>query len=156
MATSTWLLGLTLGSTVVLAVALGLGALLGGTLAMARHRLWTIAACGLLLLPALPGVLPRWEARLLPKATESASPQTDVTPPVRPAHATSTESEAMSREFAHVADGGRVEDVARLESFGTWLGKTALSVWLLGVLASLVGLGRALTRERRLLAASRP
>src|SRR5688500_10863642 len=156
MATSDWLLGLTLGSTVVLAVALGLGALLRGSLAAARHRIWTITAGGLLLLPILPGVLPHWEPRFMPKATGWASPQTEVPPPVRPSDAIPAKTEATSRESIQVFEGRRVADGTRLGLFGAWFGMAAVGVWLLGVLASLLGLGRALARERRILAASRP
>ena len=73
MAAFTWLVALALRSTAVLAVALGLGALLRRASAVARHRLLTLAALGLLLLPALPGVLPRWELGFMPRWMGTAS-----------------------------------------------------------------------------------
>ena len=59
-----WLVPLTLRSTAVLVVALALVAVLRRFPAMARHRVLTLTATSLLLLPALPGLLPRWELRL--------------------------------------------------------------------------------------------
>src|SRR5574341_2547719 len=64
MAAFAWLAALTLRSTVVLSVALGLGLLLRRSSAAARHRLLTLTALGLLVLPALPAVLPSVELPL--------------------------------------------------------------------------------------------
>src|SRR5262245_52640144 len=64
MAAFTWLLALAVRGTAVLLAALCLQKLLRS--ATARHRLWTLAALALLLLPAAPALLPRWELRLVP------------------------------------------------------------------------------------------
>src|SRR5258706_1667565 len=80
MAPFLWLLGLTVRSTVILSVALLVGMSLRGTGAAARHRLLTFAAFGLLLLPALSGVLPRWEIARAPLwTTQTATTQTVTT-----------------------------------------------------------------------------
>jgi beta-lactamase regulating signal transducer with metallopeptidase domain len=163
---TTWLLGLTLGSTVVLAAALALGLLLRGSSAAARHHLLTLAACGLLLLPALPRVLPRWEVRIVPPRMGVPSGKTEA-PPVRTSDASPAVGEATLGEPERPAAGGRVEDFAqpptrtaaaagRIETPGIWFGRAAVGLWLLGVLANLLGLARALVRERRWLAAARP
>ena len=69
MAAFAWLAALTLRGSVVLSVALGLGLLLRRSSAAARHRLLTLTALGLLVLPALPAVLPSVELPLsLPRA----------------------------------------------------------------------------------------
>ena len=155
MAPSAWLLALTLRSTIVLVVALALVTLLRRLPAAARHRVLTLTATSLLLLPALPGVLPRWELHLpaelsdgpralfvpaplfVPSALESVPPSGRVerVPLVTPAPASSSR---------------------RAGSLVSTLGTVASGVWLIGVLASLGGLFRALRRERRLLSASRP
>src|SRR5262245_28561954 len=56
-----WIAALTLRSTVVLSAALGLGWLLRGSSAAARHRILTLTAVSVLALPLLAGVLPRLE-----------------------------------------------------------------------------------------------
>jgi beta-lactamase regulating signal transducer with metallopeptidase domain/predicted nucleic acid-binding Zn-ribbon protein len=140
-----WLLALTVRSTVVLSVALALGVLLRRTAAVARHRVLTVTAIGLLLLPALPGMLPRWE---IERARPWVETQTTITnsPTARP-----------SVIVPLVVSGERASLPATRPAVS--LGSVAsavVSVWLFGVGASLLALARALRRERRLLAGSRP
>ena len=70
-ATFDGLVALTLRSTVVLSVALGLGLLLRRSSAVARHRLLTLTAVSLLALPFLPWVLPSLEVPLALPAPEA-------------------------------------------------------------------------------------
>jgi beta-lactamase regulating signal transducer with metallopeptidase domain len=166
-ATFDWLVALTLRSTVVLSVALGLLWLLRRSSAAARHHLLTLTALGLLALPALEGVLPRLELPIglfsvespSPAPAEAAAPQRktnlvgividerDGTVPVRLHSDAAAESPA-----AKTAGAPSQPDVSSQAAFGA----VAVTVWLIGVVAALAGLGRALLRERRLLAASRP
>ncbi len=155
MAAFAWLAELTLRSTLVLTVALGLGLLLRRSRAEARHRLLTLTALGLLVLPALPRVLPSLEVPIaLPRldATE-AGPAADL---------------AVS-SVARVSGGGAPHDglakpalaPARGRGSSTQAaapsaGSVALIAWLVGVAAGLASLGRALARERRLLRRSHP
>src|SRR5690242_6356789 len=82
-----WLVALTLRSTVVLSVALALGLLLRRSSAVARHRLSTLTAVSVLALPALPLVLPSFALPLalpipgpssLARVGDSATPAQDV------------------------------------------------------------------------------
>ena len=73
MTASAWLLALTFRGTVVLAAALVLERLPWRQTAAARHRLLTLCAAGLLLLPALPGVLPRFELPVVPRLLEPSA-----------------------------------------------------------------------------------
>ena len=155
-----WLLALALRTTIVLAVALALVALLRRHRVVACHGLLTLTAAALLLLPALPGLLPRWELRL--PRLRSSEPGPVI---VR------IQGESASRVF--VAPEGERERRTALastagrstESVGSSpppratlavYGAAAASLWLAGVLVSLLGLARALLRERRLLSSSRP
>ena len=147
-----WLLVLVLRSTVILLVALGLLWLMRRSSAASRHRLLTITAVSLLALPALPEVLPRLHVPFAPLPIVTAFPATAVV---------LGESSRSSPEpgAAHVAapaaapvTAPKPHGVAAPEAFGL----AAVVAWLLGVVAALVGLGRALLRERRLLAGSRP
>lgn len=154
MAAFTWLLALALRSTAILAVALGLGALLRRAGAGARHRLLTLAALGLLLLPALPGVLPRWELGFMPRWMETPRGQTAVRPPGAASATTAPVDQSVPAATPRPPRAaGPDRSVA---SFGTSVATAAVGVWLIGVVASLLGLARALRREKQLLAASRP
>jgi len=153
-----WLVALTLRSTVVLSVALGLGLFLRRSSAVARHRLLTLTAVSLLALPFLAWVLPSLELPLALPGLEPSSPA--------PVAALSTPAETMAvlgeqgppkpgPEGAHAA----AEDAAPRPGgvdYAAALAVGAVAAWLIGVAAALVYLGRALLRERRLLAASRP
>jgi beta-lactamase regulating signal transducer with metallopeptidase domain len=162
-ATFVWLVALSLRSTVVLAAALGLGWLLRRSSADARHRLLTLTAVGLLGLPTLPGVLPSFElpVSLLRVEFPSPIPVPAVTPLVentgvgfersRTAPAPSRAGVAAAAPAAETAGDSSQRDVFSPAAFGA----AAVMVWLIGVVAALVGLGRALLRERRLLAAAR-
>jgi beta-lactamase regulating signal transducer with metallopeptidase domain/predicted nucleic acid-binding Zn-ribbon protein len=149
-----WLLALTLRSTMVLAVALALGTLLRHGSAAARHRLLTLAALGLLLLPALPGVLPRWELGFVPRWMETPSRPPAVRPPDPASATTAPVDESVPAAPRRPARTALREGSVR--SFGASFGTGAVGVWLIGVLAGLLGLVRALAREKRLVAASRP
>jgi beta-lactamase regulating signal transducer with metallopeptidase domain/predicted nucleic acid-binding Zn-ribbon protein len=154
----TWLVALTLRSTVVLAVALGLGRLLRRSSAGARHRLLTLTALGLLALPALPWLLPSLE---LPFALPRVAFAT-ASPPVLPVDRDLVASPAERGRPAGFVPLVAEEQVLALAApsgiaaWGAAFGTTALIVWLIGVLGTLSGLVRALVRESRLLSASRP
>ena len=158
MTASAWLLALTLRSTLVLAVALGLERLLHRQSAAARHFLLTLAAVGLLLTPALPALLPRWELEVLPRWTE---PKTDSTIGDRATFAPAAARGASGPErpkpalIAASASADAPPSKARASRAPT-LGGALLAVWLAGVAAALSGLARALRGEERLRAATRP
>jgi beta-lactamase regulating signal transducer with metallopeptidase domain/predicted nucleic acid-binding Zn-ribbon protein len=153
-----WLVALTLRCTVVLSVALGLGLFLRRSSAVARHRLLSLTAVSLLALPFLAWVLPSLELPLALPGLEPSSPA--------PVAALSTPAETMTvlgeqgppkpgQESAHAP----LQDAAprpRGVDYETALAVGVVAAWLIGVAAALVYLGRALLRERRLLAASRP
>ena len=147
-----WLLPLTLRSTAVLVVALALVTLLRRFPAAARHRVLTLTATSLLLLPALPGMLPRWELRL--PARVSLAPESPFVASVPEPGALSARGERMALVIPPPAPVGAKN--VPVDSLATSFGAVASGVWLVGVLASLVGLFRALRRERRLVSSSRP
>src|SRR5262245_60166921 len=158
-----WLVALTLRSTVVLSVALGLGLLLRRSSAVARHRLLTLTAVSLLALPFLAWVLPSLElpfalpglapsgpapvaASSTPAETVAVAPTASLVQQAPPK--LGPESAFAAAQDAAPAPGG-VDYVAVL-AVG------AVAAWLIGMAAALVYLVRALLRERRLVAASRP
>jgi len=153
-----WLVALTLRCTVVLSVALGLGLFLRRSSAVARHRLLTLTAVSLLALPFLAWVLPSLELPLALPGLEPSSPA--------PVAASSTPAETMAvlgeqgppepgLESAQAAAQVAAPRPGGVD-YGAALAVGAVAAWLIGVAAALVYLGRALLRERRLLAASRP
>jgi beta-lactamase regulating signal transducer with metallopeptidase domain/predicted nucleic acid-binding Zn-ribbon protein len=153
-----WLLALAVRATAVVSAALVLDAVLGRGRAAARHHLLTVAAVALLLLPILPALLPAWELPL-PTAETIAARGSSV--PRATAEAARPRRQAAGRALAEpaAADDGVAgprplswsrASLASLAGFGV------VMVWIAGVVASLIGLGRALRRERRLLAAARP
>lgn len=159
-----WLVALTLRSTIVLSAALGLAWLLRRSSAAARHRLLTLTAVGLLGLPALPHVLPRLELPIALFVMDSPSPapapalvpRSEITVTTGGGYERSSTPPALLREIAAaaapaIAHHPSQRDVSSQAAFGA----AAVMVWLIGVVAALGGLGRALLRERRLLAASR-
>jgi beta-lactamase regulating signal transducer with metallopeptidase domain len=159
MTAFTWLLALALRSTAVLAAALLLTTLLRRGRAVARHRLLTLAAIGLLLLPALPVLLPRWELPL-PRIDDSTthgegwrSEKALAAAPIRAESERSLADEGRTpsdgRASAAVAQRGGV-------AIGTVLAAAIVVVWATGVLTNLAGLGLSLHREQRLLARARP
>jgi beta-lactamase regulating signal transducer with metallopeptidase domain len=147
-----WLVPLTLRSTAVLVVALALVAVLRRFPAMARHRVLTLTATSLLLLPALPGLLPRWELRL--PAPVSLAPESPFVVSVpEPPGLVARDERAALVPLSHAPQAAPGVPAGSLAlAFGT----VVSGVWLVGVLASLAGLVRALLRERRLVASSRP
>ncbi len=159
MDASSWLIGLTLRSTLVLVVALGLERLLRRKAAGARHLVLTLAAVGLLLTPALSALLPRWPLPLVPRwvgptartVVPSGVPPVAVEPLARP------ESEPP-KAAGLVPDASRHALVARAEESEVVLsaGSVLFAVWLLGGAAALLGLARALRSEERLRATTRP
>ncbi|MGE5272710.1 MAG: M56 family metallopeptidase [Verrucomicrobiota bacterium] len=155
-----WLLALAVRSTIVVAVALGLVALLRRHRLVACHELLTLTAAALLLLPVLPGLLPRWELRLprLPSSEPGppvariqgeSSPRVFTTPGAEPAR------RIVVAETAGVSTRGVGSSPAPRVTSAVY-GAAAASLWLAGVLVSLIGLGRALLRERWLWSSSRP
>lgn len=167
MAAFTWLLALTLRSTVVLAMALALAGLLRRTTAVARHRLLTLTAIALLLLPALTRVLPRWELSFVPPWMETPSHEAEGRPPEPPSGATPRIDQPGSTHLLDPLPEGQLRTALQQPPrapaseggsgpFGLSFGTAAVGVWLVGLFASLLGLARALRRERRLVAAARP
>jgi beta-lactamase regulating signal transducer with metallopeptidase domain len=156
MAEFTWLVALALRSTVVLLVALGLGWLLRRSSATSRHRLLTATAVSLLALPVLPEMLPSLELPLTRVPAMAPSAGTAVLQgengPPRPGPGAARAAASVAAPTTSVATAPRPRAAVSPEAFG----RAAAVAWLLGVLASLAGLGRALLRERRLLAGSRP
>ena len=160
----TWLVALALRSTVVLLVALGLGWLLRRSSATSRHRLLTATAVSLLALPILPEVLPNLELPLVRVPARVPAPVPAIAPPAgttvlqvengpsRPGPGVARATESVVTVTTNAAIAPKPRAAVSPEAFG----RAAVVVWLLGVLASLAGLGRALLRERRLLAGSRP
>ncbi len=146
-----WLVALVLRSTVVLGVALALGRL-PRLCAVARHGLLTLAAASLLLLPVLPGFLPRWELPVphVRSGGERASildPAPIEAPPV-------ARAERVEASFPAAPRARRPG--TRSRSLVGPVGLAAFSLWLTGVLVSLLDLLRILRRERRLVSASDP
>jgi beta-lactamase regulating signal transducer with metallopeptidase domain/predicted nucleic acid-binding Zn-ribbon protein len=160
MAAFAWLAALTLRGTVVLSVALGLGLLLRRSSAAARHRLLTLTALGLLVLPALPAVLPSVELPLsLPRAELWAvAPRAPLVVQLPPAPAMTAATAPAPASAPQTSRSGQPVPLARGPQWspGAALAKGAVIVWLAGVVVMLVGLGRALRREWRLVAAARP
>src|SRR5262245_26068466 len=161
--TFVWLVALALRATVVLSAALGLAWLLRRSSAAARHRLLTLTAVGLLALPALAFVLPRLEVPIGLFGVESPSPGPFPAGKPRPRITVITVASSAAIRTAPAAS--RADAVApapvpgvpsqREVSGRAAFGTAAVMVWLIGVVAALVGLGRALLREGRVLAASR-
>src|SRR5262245_39692078 len=140
MGAFTWLLALTLRGTVVLSVALGLCLLLRRASAGACHRLLTATAVGLLLLPTLPWLLPKWgpdlgfvrnetptvplESRPMDRSS-STTPPADASTPVAAARfvkpAVENPSPAVPERAPWLRENG-------------W-GSAVVGVWLAGVLA---------------------
>lgn len=158
IAAFSWLVALTLRGTVVLSVALGLGLLLRRSSAVARHRLLTLTAVSLLALPVLPRMLPSLELPLaLPGLEPSGrAPVADV---ARPAETLGLRSGQDAPKpgptGAHAAAPDTAPSPGGID-YEEALSAGAVAAWLIGVAAALVGLGRALQRERRLLGVSRP
>jgi beta-lactamase regulating signal transducer with metallopeptidase domain len=155
---ATWLVALALRGTVVAVAALLLGALLRRRRAVACHRLLTLAAASLLVLPVLAGLLPRWELRLPGIASVETGPP--LGQPFRQGGAAAPFAVpragvlvASSRASAPAAGPGVGSPPS---STGAALGALASISWLGGVLISLLGLARALRRERWLLLGARP
>jgi beta-lactamase regulating signal transducer with metallopeptidase domain len=163
-ATFDWLVALTLRSTVVLTAALGLAWLLRRSSAAARHHLLTLTALGLLAVPVLTAVLPRLELPIGPIAVDSRGPashrtqtglgETAVVTEVRTGTADAT-SPAPPAAPAPKAENAGAPSPRGVSGPAAAFLAAAVMAWLFGVVASLIGLGRALLRETRLLAASR-
>jgi len=72
-------------ATVLLLLVIVANALLWRRSAAVRHRLWSLAFCGLLGLPLLATLLPSWRLPILPPAADAAiaeaEPPTDTLPP---------------------------------------------------------------------------
>lgn len=154
-----WLLALTVRATLVLTVAFSLCALLRRGSALPRHRVFTLTAFGLLLLPILPELLPRWELAIVPRwsGRSRALPEilraaatTDLAKPGRDA--------VGPQGLGAVALNGAAprRTSATTLPIEVQLGTIVVAAWLVGVLLSLGGLVRVLVREGRLLATSRP
>jgi beta-lactamase regulating signal transducer with metallopeptidase domain/peptidoglycan hydrolase CwlO-like protein len=158
MDASAWLLALAVRSTFVLAVALGLERLLRRTAAVARHRLLTAAAIGLLLTPALSTLLPRWPLPLVP---HWIGPQasTLAAPPVRshPVEPVAGSESGLATSAGRVPTG-RIDLPASPGQWDAALpgGAVLLAVWAFGVAVALLRLARALRGEARLRATTRP
>ena len=155
-----WLLALALRTTIVLAVALALVVLLRRHRVVACHGLLTLTAAALLLLPALPGLLPRWELRLPRLRSSEPGPlivrsRGESAPRVFAAPESEPVSRTVPPATAGVSTTGVGSSLAPHVTPAVY-GAAAASLWLGGVLVSLLGLARALLRERRLRSSSRP
>lgn len=158
-----WLVALTLRCTVVLSVALGLGLFLRRSSAVARHRLLSLTAVSLLALPFLAWVLPSLELPFVLPGLEPSSPA-PVAASSAPVETGAVTSTASLGEQGPPEPGPGSAHAAALDAaprpdgvdHEAALAVGAVAAWLIGVAAALVYLGRALLRERRLLAASRP
>ena len=157
MAAATWLVFLALRSTLVLAAALGLERLLRRKPADGRHVLLTLAAAGLLLMPALSLLLPRWELEVLPRwaepsATAFVSSGEAAAPQPSAARETAPRPAAMA---VHAAAMPAAPAVAGRPG-RAWIGSLLLAAWLVGICAAVIRLARALLSEGRLRATTRP
>jgi beta-lactamase regulating signal transducer with metallopeptidase domain len=161
MSVFAWLVALTLRATAVLVVTMALSAFLRRNGAVGRHRLFTLTAVGLLVLPVLSALLPRWEISLLPawmgesgvtsSRMSEAPPRTDGLLAAR-----NPEAIPAKREEASPALAVSAVPSTLLVSAPQWpWAQSALAVWLVGVLGHLLGLAQGLQRERRLVASSR-
>ena len=150
MASFAWLAALTLRGTVVLAVALGLGRVLRRrSSAAARHRLLTLTALGSSFFPVLPAVRRTSSCRCAARVVGGRGRGPLVVQLLRPIDGAPVDAvEAPPRliDPASPTQHERALPPARESSFGTALGTGAVTLWLAGILASLVGLGKALRR----------
>jgi len=158
MAAASWLALLALRSTLVLAAALGLERLLRRKPAAGRHVLLTLAAAGLLLMPAL-SLLPRWELEILPRWVEPtlhtvlaskgepAAPQSSAVREAEPSIATT-----LAPAEAAPAAPSAAERPSRVPPVGTLV----IAAWLVGVVGAVIRLARALRSERGLRSTTRP
>jgi beta-lactamase regulating signal transducer with metallopeptidase domain/predicted nucleic acid-binding Zn-ribbon protein len=161
MSVFVWLVALTLRATAVLLASLALAVLLRRAGAAARHQLFTLTAVGLLALPVLGAVLPRWEVQLLPTWMGESRPSPNV---LGMWARTDGLRAALTRAATPVEPGPAGLEPGASATAATWIveappalwARLAVVVWLLGVLGSLLGLLHGLGRERRLVAASRP
>jgi beta-lactamase regulating signal transducer with metallopeptidase domain len=153
-----WLLALTLRSTLVLAVALGLERLLRRKPAGARHLLLTLTAVGMLLTPVLSASLPRWQLRVVPHWVEpEVLPlvvETDAPASVAPVLVGAVQPPKATA--IPVSPPAEVPRTAGKGDVALSLGSVIVTVWLVGVAAALVGLARALRGEERLRATTEP
>jgi beta-lactamase regulating signal transducer with metallopeptidase domain/predicted nucleic acid-binding Zn-ribbon protein len=159
MAAAGWLVFLALRSTLVLAAALGLERLLRRKPAAGRHVLLTLAAVGLLLMPALSLLLPRWELEMLPRWLEPSSPAVQLSggEPAAPQPSAAREAEpsnaaTLPNATPTPAAPSAPERPSRIPSFASLL----LAAWLVGVAAAVGRLARALRSEGSLRSTTRP
>jgi len=156
---STFLLALAARGTVVLAIANVLVRLLGRRRMAGCHRLLTATALALLLLPVLPGLLPRWELRLPGLPTPPSEPGSGGRHDAGGAYglATAGSDRATPAPAARASAGSRRLSAA---STAPWDRKAWAAVasilWFSGLAVSLLGLLVALRRERRLVSSARP
>src|SRR5262245_10081437 len=158
MAAATWLAFLALRSTLVLAAALGLERLLRRKPADGRHVLLTLAAAGLLLMPALSLLLPRWELEILPRWVEPAPPEASVSRTERVAPQPPAVRETEPSTAARVQAGATPasQTAASWRSRAPSAGSLLFAAWLVGVAAAVIRLARALRSEARLRDTTRP
>jgi beta-lactamase regulating signal transducer with metallopeptidase domain len=153
-----WLVALTLRATAILVASIAFGRFLRRAGADARHRLFTLTAVGLLALPALIVLLPRWEVPLLPAWLEESRPPSDrVFEMPRTDGAQAAQApEAVRGEQPEPSIVVTAAAVAPAETRSWPWARAVVTIWLLGVLGNLLGLARGLRRERRLVAAAHP
>jgi beta-lactamase regulating signal transducer with metallopeptidase domain len=157
-----WLVALTLRATAVLVVSMALAVFLRRAGAGARHRLFTLTAMGLLLLPVLGALLPRWEVALAPSWMDASRLPWSRTPERRPqvdASSASRIPEAVPALHRAASPGLATSAAAAtllLDAISWPWASLAVAAWLVGVVGNLLGLARGLRRERRLVASCCP
>jgi beta-lactamase regulating signal transducer with metallopeptidase domain len=154
-----WFVALTLRVTVVLAASMALAAALRRAGAFARHRLFTLTAIGLLGLPLLTAVMPRWSLPLAPRwVAESpfgTSPLYQALPRIEASRIVEESEKAASAPAKEAAAPTVASESVAARS--EWpLAPLVVGIWLAGVLGNLAGLTRGLRRERRLVATGLP
>jgi beta-lactamase regulating signal transducer with metallopeptidase domain len=137
------MLDLTVRSTLLLAAAFLVVATLRRAPAAARHLVWATALAGLLVLPALPAVVPSWTiavpAAALPSVAGVRPPEAQT--PSRVATAAPAEA-APAEAIGPTAEGVTTERTPIVRA------RTDGSTWLWWALWSLWGLGAALVISR--------
>jgi VWFA-related protein len=160
-------------STLILLGALLLGRLLRDASAASRHALWTLALLGLLVLPPLSVVLPRWELPVLPTGhtvsvthtgtasaahVSAAAPATAAlavpvpTDPVAAPPRTADRASDAATSIVPPAPMTEAAPAAAPRHWSEWL----LLVWSLGTTLALLRLGAGIWVARRLVREATP
>jgi VWFA-related protein len=160
-------------STLILLGALLLGRLLRDASAASRHALWTLALLGLLVLPPLSVVLPRWELPVLPTGhtvsvthtgtasaahVSAAAPATAalaVPVPTDPVAAPPRTADRASDAATSIVPPAPITEAAPAAAPRHW-SEWLLLVWSLGTTLALLRLGAGIWVARRLVREATP